>query len=255
MKKAEQRVRDKGKLLRDDAEPLVSEDVVMMKEKPNVPQRPVNMIIPVGVMIFMMPVVLVISGKGSLMQGSGSLAVLWSVISGLAAAGIAYRVQGLMDLKELTDTFMKGVGGLIPLAVLMMLAFAIGDICDVLGTGPYLAQIVKSTLPHEVIPALLFLVSALIAFSTGTSWGTFAIMVPIGIPMVQLIGLNPALVTAAVLGGGVFGDHCSPISDTTIISSMASAADHIDHVRTQLPYALIAGLGAVILFLISGALI
>jgi Na+/H+ antiporter NhaC len=255
MKKAEKRVRDKGKLLRDEAEPLISEEVVMMKEKPGIPQRPVNMLIPVGVMIFMMPVVLLVSGKGQIMQGSGSLAVLWSVISGLLAAAVAYRIQGLMDMKEITDTFMKGVGGLIPLAVLMMLAFAIGDICDVLGTGPYLAHIVKSTLPSEVIPALIFAVSALIAFSTGTSWGTFAIMIPIGIPMVQLIGLNPALVTAAVLGGGVFGDHCSPISDTTIISSMAAATDHIDHVRTQIPYALIAGGGAVALFLIFGVFI
>jgi len=252
MKKAEKRVRDKGQLLREDAEPLISKEVVMMKEKAGIPQRPMNMLIPVGVMILTMPVVLLISGQGHIMQGSGTLAVLWSVISGLAAAGVAYRIQGLMDIKEITDTFMKGVGGLIPLAVLMMLAFAIGDICDVLGTGPYLAQTVKSTLPSEVIPALIFGVSALIAFSTGTSWGTFAIMIPIGIPMVHLIGLNPALVTAAVLGGGVFGDHCSPISDTTIISSMASATDHIDHVRTQIPYALIAGGGAVVLFLIFG---
>jgi tetracycline resistance efflux pump len=252
MKKAEKRVRDQGKLLRDGAEPLISEEVVMMKEKQGIPQRPVNMLIPVGVMISMMPVALFISGKGHIMKGSGSVAVLWSVISGLIVAAVAYRAQGIMSTKELTDTFMKGVGGMIPLAVLMMLAFAIGDICDVLGTGTYLAQAVKSTFPSEIIPALVFAVSSLIAFSTGTSWGTFAIMMPIGIPMVSLVGLNPALVTAAVLGGGVFGDHCSPISDTTIISSMASATDHIDHVRTQIPYALIAGGGALILFLVFG---
>ena len=255
MKKAEMRVRDQGKLLREGAEPLISEEVVMMKEKPDIPHRPANMLIPVGVMIFMMPVALFISGKGHIMEGSGSVAVLWSVISALVVAAVAYRAQGIMSTKELTDTFMKGVGGMIPLAVLMMLAFAIGDICDVLGTGAYLAQAVKSTLPAAIIPALVFAVSALIAFSTGTSWGTFAIMMPIGIPMVSLIGLNPALVIAAVLGGGVFGDHCSPISDTTIISSMASATDHIDHVRTQIPYALIAGGGAVIFFLIFGILL
>jgi len=252
MKKAEKRVRDQGKLVRDGAEPLISEEVVMMKEKQGIPQRPLNMLIPVGVMISMMPVALFISGKGHIMKGSGSMAVLWSVISGLVVAAVAYRAQGIMSTKELTDTFMKGVGGMIPLAVLMMLAFAIGDICDVLGTGAYLAQAVKSTLPSEIIPALVFTVSSVIAFSTGTSWGTFAIMIPIGIPMVSLIGLNPALITAAVLGGGVFGDHCSPISDTTIISSMASATDHIDHVRTQIPYALIAGGGAVVLFLVFG---
>jgi tetracycline resistance efflux pump len=253
MKKAEKRTREEGKLLRDGAEPLVSEEVVMMKEKADIPHRALNMLIPVGVMIFMMPVVLFISGKGHIMEGSGSLAVFWSVVSGIAAGASIYKIQGIMSVKELTDTFMKGVGGLIPLAILMMLAFAIGDICDILGTGPYLAQLVKSSLPSEVIPALIFIVSGVIAFSTGTSWGTFAIMMPIGIPMVALIGLNPALITAAILGGGVFGDHCSPLSDTTIISSMASATDHIDHVRTQIPYALIAGGGALILFLIFGA--
>ena len=139
---------------------------------------------------------------------------------------------------------MKGVGGLIPVASLMILAFAIGDTCDTLGTGPFVANAIKSTLAPGIIPAVVFLVSCFIAFSTGTSWGTFAIMIPIAVPMIQIIGLHPGLVIAAVLSGGVFGDHCSPISDTTIISSMASAADHIDHVRTQLPYAMVVALVA-----------
>jgi Na+/H+ antiporter NhaC len=141
---------------------------------------------------------------------------------------------------------------MIPLASLMILAFAIGDICDVLGTGPFVAQAAKSTIVPGLIPAILFLISCFIAFSTGTSWGTFAIMIPIAIPMINLIGLNPALVIASVLGGSVFGDHCSPISDTTIISSMAAATDHIEHVRTQLPYALLAGGMALILYVIFG---
>jgi Na+/H+ antiporter NhaC len=147
---------------------------------------------------------------------------------------------------------MKGVGGLIPVASLMILAFAIGDTCDTLGTGPFVANAIKSTLAPGIIPAVVFLVSCFIAFSTGTSWGTFAIMIPIAVPMIQIIGLHPGLVIAAVLSGGVFGDHCSPISDTTIISSMASAADHIDHVRTQLPYAFAAAAAAFLLFLIFG---
>jgi Na+/H+ antiporter NhaC len=134
----------------------------------------------------------------------------------------------------------------------MILAFAIGDTCDTLGTGPFVANAIKSTLAPGIIPAVVFLVSCFIAFSTGTSWGTFAIMIPIAVPMIQIIGLHPGLVIAAVLSGGVFGDHCSPISDTTIISSMASATDHIDHVRTQLPYALAAASAAFLLFLIFG---
>jgi len=252
MKEAERRVREEGKLLRDGAEPLVSDEVVMMKEKQGVPPRAINMILPVATMVIMMPVVLFITGKGNLMEGSGSLSVLWAVICGLAVGAIAYKAQKIMTGKEITEVFMKGVGGLIPLASLMILAFAIGDTCDALGTGPFVAQAAKSTLNPGIIPLVVFLISCFIAFSTGTSWGTFAIMIPIAVPMINIIGLHPGLIIAAVLGGGVFGDHCSPISDTTIISSMASATDHIDHVRTQVPYALIAATFAIILFVIFG---
>lgn len=252
MQIAERRVRIENKLLRDGAEPLIADEVVMMKAKEGVKPRAVNMILPVAAMVVMMPIVLLITGKGNLMDGSGSTSVLWSVITALVAGAVAYRVQGIMKTKEITDIFMKGVGGLVPLASLMILAFAIGDTCDALGTGPFVAQAVKTTLPAGVIPALVFLISCFIAFSTGTSWGTFAIMIPIAVPMIRLVGLHPGLVIAAVLGGGVFGDHCSPISDTTIISSMASACDHIDHVRTQLPYALAAAGFALLLFLIFG---
>jgi Na+/H+ antiporter NhaC len=159
-----------------------------------------------------------------------------------------------MRMREITSIFMKGIGGLIPVAILMMLAFAIGDTCDALGTGPFVAQAAKATLNPSLIPALVFLISCLIAFSTGTSWGTFAIMIPIAVPLIQMMDLHPGLMIAAVLGGGVFGDHCSPISDTTIISSLAAATDHIDHVRTQIPYAFVAGGIALILFLVFGSL-
>jgi len=252
MKKAEHRVRVENKLLRDGAEPLISTEVVAMEAKEGVPLRALNMILPVVTMVAMMPVVLLITGKGNLMEGSGSASVLWAVISGLVVGAFAYRAQGIMKVKEITDIFMKGVGGLIPLASLMILAFAIGDTCEALGTGPFVAQAAKSTLNPGVIPAAIFLVSCFIAFSTGTSWGTWAIMIPIAVPMINIIGLHTGLIIAAVLGGGVFGDHCSPISDTTIISSMASATDHIDHVRTQLPYALTAAGFSLILFLIFG---
>jgi tetracycline resistance efflux pump len=252
MRKAEIRVEQENKLLRDGAEPLIDDDVVMMEEKPGVTPRAINMLIPVVTMVAAMPVVLIITGEGNLMDGSGSLSVLWAVILGLMAGAIAYRIQGIMRTKEITEIFMKGLGGLVPLASLMILAFAIGDTCGALGTGPFVAQAANATLNPGVVPAVLFLLSCFIAFSTGTSWGTFAIMIPIAVPIIRIIGLHPGLVIAAVLGGGVFGDHCSPISDTTIISSMAAATDHIDHVRTQLPYALIAAGISLILFIVFG---
>jgi len=255
MRQAERRVRETGALHREGAEPLVADEVVGLEAKEGVPLRALNMVLPVTVMVVAMPVALVLTGGGNLMEGSGSTSVLWAVILAILTAAAAYKLQRILSVKESVEMIMKGVGGLVPLAVLMMLAFAIGDLCDALGTGPYVARVAEASLPTAIIPAVVFVVSAFIAFSTGTSWGTFAIMIPIAIPMVGLIGLNAPLMLAAVLGGGVFGDHCSPISDTTIISSMASACDHIDHVRTQLPYALSAGGTAVALYLLMGVIL
>ncbi len=165
---------------------------------------------------------------------------------------VSYWAQGILSLQEITDAFMRGVGGLIPIVVLLLLAFVIGDTCRSLGTGTYVAQIARANLLPGLIPAGLFVVSAFTSFATGTSWGTWAIMMPIGVPMVELIGLHPGLVIASVLGGGLFGDHCSPISDSTIISSMAAGTDHIDHVRTQLPYALLTATATIALYLVLG---
>ena len=157
-----------------------------------------------------------------------------------------------MKTKEMIDLVLKGISELMPLALLMLLAFAIGDACNALGTGQFVANWSKDWLSPAFLPAVIFVISSFIAFSTGTSWGTFAIMMAIAIPMAEIHGAPLALVVAATLGGGVFGDHCSPISDTSIISSMASASDHIDHVNTQLPYALIGGLITVTLYVILG---
>jgi Na+/H+ antiporter NhaC len=117
------------------------------------------------------------------------------------------------------------------------------------------AGITQSWLSPAVLPMVVFLLSSFIAFSTGTSWGTFAIMISIAVPMAQVHDANLYLVVAATMGGGVLGDHCSPISDTTIISSMSSASDHIDHVRTQLPYALVAGVASALLYLVIGLIV
>ena len=185
-------------------------------------------------------------------QGSGSTSVLIAVIVSTLFAMILYRIQGIMKWGEMIDLTLKGISGMMPLALLMMFAFAIGAVCKELGTGQYVADVAKAWLSPDFVPFIVFLVSCFIAFSTGTSWGTFAIMISIAVPMAKGMGADVYMTIAAALGGGVFGDHCSPISDTTILSSMASATDHIDHVRTQLPYALTAGGLAALLYLIIG---
>jgi Na+/H+ antiporter NhaC len=252
MRSAERRVSAEGKVLRDGAEPLVATEVLMLEAKEGVPARALNMLLPVATIIVTVLIVLFLTGDGNMMDGDGTTSVFWGVSVALMVAAVSYMYQGILRLSEVTDLFMRGVGGLIPIVILLLLAFVIGDTCRSLGTGLYIARAAQSGLPAGVIPATLFLVSCVISFSTGTSWGTWAIMFPIAIPMIGLIGLHPGLTVGAVLGGAVFGDHASPISDSTIISSMAAGTDHIDHVRTQLPYALVAAGLTVLLYLVFG---
>ncbi|NNF15987.1 MAG: hypothetical protein HKN70_04525, partial [Gammaproteobacteria bacterium] len=134
-------------------------------------------------------------------------------------------------------------------------ALALGDVAQQLGTGTYVANAVSGNIPPVLLAPTVFLVSAFIAFSVGSSWGTFAIMIPIAIPVALTLGLPVPLMLGAAISGAIFGDHASPISDTTVLASMASASDHIEHVRTQLPYALLAAGIAAIGFLIVGMML
>jgi Na+/H+ antiporter NhaC len=268
MKKAELRAQEKGEVLRKGATPLVSSEITQMKAVKGKAHRSLNMLIPIGTMVISMPVMLVITGWDktdltattgftlraveAIGYSEGAAAVLYSVLVSLMVSVVLIRLQGILRLRELVSTAMKGMAGMISMAILMVLAFAIGNLCNELGTGEYVAHITESWLSPELVPLIIFLTSCFIAFSTGTSWGTFAIMIAIAVPVAETMDVNMSLAIAAALGGGVFGDHCSPISDTTMISSMASASDHIDHVRTQLPYALTAGIATSIIYLIMG---
>lgn len=266
MKKAEKRTKETGLLMNPNAKPLVSDEITSFPPKEGIQAKAYNMIVPLLIMVFMMPVNLIYTGWNSVQtsssffnhaieaigKGSGSSAVLYAVITALVVAMAMYFIQGIMKPKEAVALTLKGISELMPLALLMLLAFAIGDACKELETGVYIANVTKGWLSPELLPAVVFIISSFIAFSTGTSWGTFAIMLAISIPMSHIHGADLTIIVAATLGGGVFGDHCSPISDTSIISSMASASDHIDHVKTQLPYALIGGLITTALYVLIG---
>ena len=136
--------------------------------------------------------------------------------------------------------------------MILLFAFAIGKVTVDLKTGQYLASLATENLSVSLLAGVIFLLSSIISFSTGTSWGTFSIMIPIAVPMAVGMDADIALAIGAVISGGVFGDHCSPISDTTIISSLASDCEVVEHVKTQLPYALISGFIAFILFILFG---
>jgi Na+/H+ antiporter NhaC len=254
MRRAEERTRA-GKLLWDGAVPLIDIEVLAPPPNDKVPPRAVNMLLPIATMVATMPMALLVTGGGDMRAGSGSTSVLWSVMCGLIVAWVLLKVQRAYTMDELVRLALKGAGGLVGMALVLLLALSLATVANRLGTGTYVAQVTSGILPPALFLPLVFAVSSFVAFATGTSWGTFAIMLPIAVPAAMTLGLPVAPFAAAALGGGVFGDHASPISDTTIISSMASATDHIDHVRTQLPYALLAGAVALVAFAITGAII
>jgi tetracycline resistance efflux pump len=254
MRKAERRVRE-GQLLRPGSVPTVDLESIAPRVAEGVRPMARVMIVPVVVMVGMMPVGLWVTGGGDLTAGSGSTSVLWAVLAAVAASWLLVLSSRRAGIGALTSTGVRGAGGLAGLAFILLLALALGSVTQTLGTGRYVAELTAGLFPAWVLLPLTFLVSATIAFSTGTSWGTFAIMLPIVVPSAAALGLPLAPFVAAALSGGIFGDHSSPISDTTIISSMAAAVDHIDHVRTQLPYALLAGGSAILAFAMTGFVI
>jgi tetracycline resistance efflux pump len=253
MKAAEERTRG-GQVLWPNSVPLVdtSGELTPEGERPEDIPSAAYMVLPIVVMILMMPVGLYVTGDGDLIRGSGSVSILWAVSTAIVFAWIMLLSQGKSSIGELMRIFMKGASNLLPIATILLFSLALGDVASLLGTGPYVAGVVGPAVPAYMLAPLIFLLSGFIAFSVGSSWGTFAIMIPIAVPVAITLGLPVPLLLGAAISGAIFGDHASPISDTTVVASMASATDHIDHVRTQLPYALLAGGIATTGFLILG---
>jgi Na+/H+ antiporter NhaC len=215
-------------------------------------KSPLLMILPLVVLIIMVPISLYYTGDGDILKGSGSTSVFYSVISTLAFIYLYYIIGGHLKHKEYFKSLYAGVSDMIPIVLILLLAFLIGNVIKDLGTANYLAEIINGNISPFLLPFLVFVIAAFTSFSTGTSWGTFSIMMPISLAIGASFDIHTPLMIGAVISGGIFGDHVSPISDTTIISSMASRCDHIEHVRTQMPYALIAALLASLLYLIIG---
>ena len=164
---------------------------------------------------------------------------------------LMYVSRKVLTLKDCMENFITGIKAMVPALAILLLAWSIGDVAGMVGTGPYVAEIVGAHLPFWIIPLAIFVASAFMAFSTGTSWGTFAIMMPIGVPVAVAVGIDPAMCIAAVLGGAIFGDHSSPISDTTVLSSTGAGCNHMDHVNTQLPYAIVAAVVSAVGYILA----
>ncbi|MDC1119784.1 Na+/H+ antiporter NhaC family protein [Gammaproteobacteria bacterium] len=251
MRAAQKRTAE-GKFLWPNATPMVEPSLIEAEQSRQPQDSAKLMLLPVLALVLSMPLGLFITGEGDLTAGSGSTSVLWAVLIALGTAWAIVLGSRRATLETLMQLFLKGAGGLLPVAMILLFSLALGDVANALGTGVFVAQLAQETIPSALLLPLLFLLSAFIAFSIGSSWGTFAIMIPLAMQIVAALDMNASVFLAAVLSGAVFGDHASPISDTTVVASMAAATDHIDHVRTQLPYALISAGLATVAFFVSG---
>lgn len=195
---------------------------------------------------------LFVTGEGDIRRGSGSFSVFWAIVSSLVILIVMVKSHKLMSWSEIAKVSVKGIKHMTPAVAILVLSFAFGDAIKALGTGGYVSQLLQVEVANYWIAPLIFIAAAFMAFATGTSWGTFAILIPIAVPVAQQTGLPVEFLVAAVLGGGIFGDHASPISDTTVVASIASGCDHFEHVKTQLPYALFGGIVTIALYVFIG---
>ncbi len=281
MFKAEKRARETGKVIADGSTPMAVEENMNIKPTDKKASNIWNAIIPIGTLIVVSLITFYTNGYGALegevlekvqsapfsiyairecYSNSDASIVLFlsAVLAGLVAMAMALW-QKLFSLKEAIDIWIEGWKSMIITVVILLFAWSIADIIkNQLDADMYLATTLGSSLPAFIIPAIIFLLGSLISFATGTSYGTMGILMPLAIPLANTVssgdkGLIIAAI-AAVLTGAIFGDHCSPISDTTILSSMGSACDHIDHVRTQMLYAIVVAIVAVVFGFIPAGL-
>lgn len=210
------------------------------------------MLVPLLTMVLSMVGFMYWTGQGDLTAGSGSKSVLYATALATVVAYLLLVLDKKFNHPQLVDMGYKGMSELLSLVTILLLAIALGASMKTLGTGSFIASLLAQSMPLMLLPAMMFLAGALISFTTGTSWGTFALLIPIGMPLVAELQLPPALILAAILGGGIFGDHCSPISDTTAVSSVAAGCNLLEHVRTQLPYALFCAALSLVGYLLLG---
>jgi Na+/H+ antiporter NhaC len=225
--------------------------------------RAFNAVIPIVLFIGSVIGGLFVTGEGNSVQeiiGSADAykALLWGSMIAVVSAVLLTLVQGIMSLEEAVQSWYEGVKFMVFAIIVLIMAWSLAETTELLQTANYLSSILDELLPVALVPTTIFILAAATAFATGTSWGTMGIFYPIVVPLVwQILSVNGVAdpehfyilysSIACVLCGAVWGDHCSPISDTTIMSSMASGCDHIDHVTTQLPYALVVASIALLL--------
>ena len=248
MAKAEKRAAETGAL--DDPRHTTKEEIQAATS--GATPRACNLLVPIGVLIVTMFATLLITGKGNIMDGAGMQALLWSVVVSLLTIIIMTVCQKVFTMEQAISEMFKGMGHMLSIAFILLLGFTMGTVVKSLGTGAYLSYLFQKMLSPALLPALTFLIAMLISFATGTSMGTMAIMASISIPMAATMGVSIPLVAGAMFGGSIFGDHCSPISDTTIMTCSTTGCDIIDHVKTQMPYCIAVAVVSFVLYVLFG---
>ena len=268
MYRAERRAATGGGLYRPGAMLAADTSGGLMEPPPDKPHRWWNAAIPVILTVIVALAGIYTTGAESAGAGAGLRDVvgaadpfkslIWASFVGSATAiGLAVG-QGILSVVEAVEAWVGGMRAMMLAMIILVLAWSLGGVTEALGTGPYLAALLQDTLPIRLLPVLVFVTAAVISFATGSSWSTMSILFPVVIPLAVAMGAGVGFdsgnhytvllgVVSSIMAGSIFGDHCSPISDTTVMSSMASGCDHADHVRTQLPYALTVGVVAMLL--------
>jgi len=257
MRAAVRRARETGQLDREGAEPMAAEELTELRLPEDYEPSLIDFFGPIGTLlaVAIVPFVVTFYIQGN--RESPSLPIAEAFVLAVLA-GMAIALARGMKLRDVMEGFISGCKGVTIGALVLALAVTLKSVADSLGTAEYVIQTVGPWVSPIALPAVLLAVAMFVAFSTGTSWGTYAVLFPVAMPLAWSVHSDPAFLTlcfAAVTGGSVFGDQCSPISDTTILSSVATGCDLMDHVLTQLPMALMAAAGAAVMYTVLAALI
>lgn len=213
------------------------------------------LVVPLVTMIVTMIATLIVTGGGSIVNGSGTQAVLWGPHVALFVLGAMVIIDKKMTFTEYLDEMFSAAGKQVGMSAMLMLTYALGTCISKLGTGAYLANLFSSVLSPAILPIIIFLLCCVMSFATGTSTGTFNIMMLIAVPLAISLDANLAMTVGAVFGGALFGDHLSIISDTTILTCASTGCDIPDHIKTQLPYGLFAAALTVVIYFILGLIL
>ena len=263
MAKAEQQAMESRVATGGHLESSMAEDCEPIESVAGKPQRAINAALPILMLVLGVMGGLYVTGRASLEIDHPGIkdiigaadsykSLMWGSLIGMITAVLITLVQRIMSLEEVVNAWYKGLRTMFYAMIILVLAWALGGITEQLRTADFLVSVLGDTLSVQLVPFIVFVLAAFTAFATGSSWGSMGILVPLVIPLTWAVmkvngysGPDDMHILyssiASVLAGSVWGDHCSPISDTTILSSMASGCDHIEHVRTQMPYALLVG--------------